>query len=118
MGRRARRFTVTGYLISGPNTVDYRADRDALVAALEAEGPGLLRHPTMGTDLVQPGPYTATERRERGGYVEMEMSFTEAGQAPSTAITVDTQSVVTGAAQAAIKNFQASTDIGNIAAGP
>src|SRR5689334_22416343 len=80
MGRKARAFTVTAYVISGPNTADYRAERDALEAALESEGPGILVLPTRGAVQVQVGPYTSTERRERGGYAEFEITFVEAGQ--------------------------------------
>ena len=52
MGRRARSFTVTGYLI-GPNFFSgtFAGDRDALENALEdslSQGPGTLILPTRG----------------------------------------------------------------------
>lgn len=78
MGRMARRFAITGYLI-GPN---YLNARDRLIAALEKDGPGMLRLPLpyQGTDIkVLAGPYTMTETRERGGMCGFEMDFTEYG---------------------------------------
>jgi len=111
MGRRARKFRVTCYLISGPLTADYRADRDALIAALETEGSGQLVHPTMGVDQVQPGAYTVTEQRERGGWCSIEMEFAEAGQTAYATPGVDTQSAVSSAAVSSSTNFQSSSDI-------
>jgi prophage DNA circulation protein len=80
MGRSARRFSVTGYVI-GP---DYQIWRELLVLALEAEGPGLLTLPTWlqrDTILVQAREYTVRETRQAGGMAEFEMQFVEAGQA-------------------------------------
>src|SRR4051794_33120998 len=68
MGRRAKRFTITAYVI-GPN---YTFLRDALEAELESEGPGLLVHPTRGEEIVNPGPYSVRESREKGGFAEFE----------------------------------------------
>jgi prophage DNA circulation protein len=79
MGRSARRFPVTGYVI-GP---DYQIWRELLVLALEAEGPGLLILPTLlqrDTILVQPREYTVRETRQAGGMAEFEMQFVEAGE--------------------------------------
>lgn len=111
MGRRGRHFTVTAYVISGPNTTDYTFERDILIEALESEGPGLLVHPTMGVDLVQEDGFTVRETRERGGIAEFEINFVEAGEAPSTAVSTDTQSAVTGTAQDSVESFQGSKDI-------
>lgn len=93
MGRRARRFSVTGYVI-GPDYIDVR---DRLIAALEQEGPGLLVHPLLGEDLVQPDPYTVRESRRLGGMAEFEMVFVEAGEA-AISISDDTQGAVKDAA--------------------
>jgi prophage DNA circulation protein len=97
LGRRIRRFSVTGYVI-GP---DFLQQRDALIAALETEGPGTFVHPTMGEFTVNVGDFTAVERRERGRVVEFEMPFVEAGNQGGTSPTVDTQSAVTSAASSA-----------------
>jgi prophage DNA circulation protein len=90
MGRRARRYPVTGYLVSP----EYIFDRDDLIEALEEEGPGVLVHPTLGEFEVAAGDFTCTERRERGGYCEFEMMFLEAGADVSTDFGTDTQGVV------------------------
>ena len=78
MGRRANRFVVQGYLI-GPNYLDLR---DALITALEADGPGMLRLPLpyMMRDVqVMVQQYSATENRERGGMCMIDMEFVEYG---------------------------------------
>jgi prophage DNA circulation protein len=76
MGRRARRFHVTGYII-GP---DYLDGKEELETALETEGPGTLCLP-MQEDLQVVCPtYTVSERREQGAYCIFEMEFVEAGQ--------------------------------------
>jgi prophage DNA circulation protein len=78
MGRQANGFSVAGYLI-GPN---YLLDKDALIAALELDGPGNLRLPlpyAMSDVLVMVRGYAATENRERGGMCTVEMEFIEYG---------------------------------------
>jgi prophage DNA circulation protein len=90
MGRRARKYPVTAYLVSP----DYTFDRDALIAALEQEGPGLLVHPTFGEFDVVAGDYTVSERRERGGHCEVEMLFLQAGSPVSTRFTDDSSAIV------------------------
>lgn len=97
MGRRMRRFPVTAYLIGD----DYQSRRDALIAALEQEGPGVLVHYTFGTHRVSLDTYTVSERRERGRMCEVEMQFVEAGQPPSRAVVDDTQSQAKAAAKSA-----------------
>lgn len=108
LGRRARRFRVTGYIVQGPREPDYQGTRDALIDALETRGAGILVHPTMGTDLVVLDTYSVTESRQRGGICEFEMSFREAGQAITTAASIDTQSTAISAAQ------QAQTDMAGV----
>lgn len=96
MGRKARSFPVTGYVI-GP---DYQIWRELLVAALEMEGPGLLILPTLlqrDTILVQPRDYTVRETRQQGGMAEFEMNFVESGESLFSSI-IDSISQVQGAA--------------------
>jgi len=100
MGRSARKFQVHGYLI-GPN---YLQQKDALIDALEADGPGTLRLPMpyMGEDIdVMAGPYSITETREKGGMCIVEMDFVEYGTPGFTAVAsmVDTQGAINNAAQ-------------------
>lgn len=94
MGRKARHWPVTAYII-GP---DYTAGRDALIEACEQEGPGTLVHPTLGTVQVNCDVYATQELRERGGICIFELGFVEAGSPASDAITADSQSQVGTAA--------------------
>lgn len=94
LGRRAKRFSVNGYII-GP---DYTTGRDALISALEQEGPGTLILPTCSAEQVEVDHYNVIERRTQGGMCEIEMTFTEAGQVISTTFGMDTQSNVNSAA--------------------
>ncbi len=93
LGRRARRWTIAGYLI-GPT---YIADRAALIAACETNGPGTLVHPTLGTVQANCESYSTSESRERGGLATFEMVFVESGNLQGTAITTDTQSAASSA---------------------
>jgi prophage DNA circulation protein len=106
LGRRGRAFPVTGYSI-GPYFLD---DRDQLLDALDAEGSGTLVHPTLGEFLVKAGPCAAQERRERGGYVEFEMQFFEAGDDDAFDVEDDTQDQVRSQASAAGETAASSGD--------
>lgn len=78
MGRTANRFLVQGYLI-GPNYLDLK---DALIDALEADGPGMLRLPLpykMSDVQVMVQSYSVTEAREKGGFCTIDMDFVEYG---------------------------------------
>ena len=99
MGRKGRRFSIQAYVI-GP---DYTDDRDELIAAMEAEGPGLLIHPTMGELMCNPDTYQAQESRLRGGMCEL--SFIESGSPGNTV-----------AAQATQANVQTKADSAGTAA--
>lgn len=75
MGRSARAFRITAYLV-GP---DYIEARDALRDACELEGPGTLLLPKLSAMQVACNNYSVTEFRERGGYCMFELQFVEAG---------------------------------------
>jgi prophage DNA circulation protein len=89
MGRRAVHHPITGYLI-GPN---YLGPRDALIDALEKEGPGQLIHPLLRPMQVICETYTVTENRERGGYCTFEMQFVEAGSDAGSSPSAATASI-------------------------
>lgn len=76
MGRKARRFTVTGYLVGG----SYGLARDNLIKACESAGSGELVHPYQGTMQVVCEGITVRERRQDGGYCEVSFSFVEDGE--------------------------------------
>ena len=91
MGRRQREFTVRGYIIVYPRNTgavlqkkDYTEARDALIEALEKEGPAILQLPLLGILEVACTRYRVTEENRTGGYCAFDMSFTEAGKAPAT----------------------------------
>ncbi len=108
MGRKAHRWPITGYCI-GPN---YLAGRDALIAVCDSQGPFTLVHPSLGTEQVHCDSYSAVERREKGGFVEFEFVFVEAGQDPGAATTADTQGQVTSAAADSNATAAATVDGG------
>jgi prophage DNA circulation protein len=106
MGRMARRFSVAGYII-GP---DYPPIRDALIRALETEGPGTLVHYTYGTFRVNAGPYTAVETKQEGGLVRFDMAFVEAGSNPAQRTTEASNSALDQNADNAARSSAATAD--------
>lgn len=80
LGRRARQFTIDCHVIGA----DYRTGRDALLDAIEANGPGLLVHPWHGRMMVNVLDYQQSESTEDGGVAWFTLTLAEAGQpAPS-----------------------------------
>jgi prophage DNA circulation protein len=91
MGRRAREFTVRGYIVVYPHDGNddlqkrnYIPQRDKLVTALETDGPADLQLPLLGVLNVLCTRYRVTEEEKFGGYCVFDMSFYEYGQAPAT----------------------------------
>jgi prophage DNA circulation protein len=102
MGRHFREFTIRGYLIVFPGptqqalqlrpetwrtsdalfNTDYRVPRDALINALETEGPGDLQLPTQLVQNVVCSRYRLTEEEKFGGYCTIDMTFQEYGVDP------------------------------------
>lgn len=75
LGRRARQFSLEFHVIGA----DYRGRRDALIDALEAQGPGLLVHPWHGQMMVAVMDYRTSESTEDGGMCWFTVTFAEAG---------------------------------------
>jgi prophage DNA circulation protein len=99
MGRQARRWNFSGYLIystSSSRLYDYVQQRYALYSALENDDPGKLVHPVFCKGGVQATceRYTMVETRNRGGFTEFEMQFVEAGSPGNSLQTVNTASQV------------------------
>lgn len=115
MGRKARRFNVTGYLVGG----SYSLARDNLIAACEESGSGELIHPYQGILQVVCEGITIRERRQDGGYCELSLTFVEDGENvfpsaisnPSTASGLAATIVQTRAAS----RFESIYDLANIA---
>lgn len=80
MGRKMRKWTVQGYIIINPLDTDYVPRRDALIEALEADGPGWLKLPTFKPELVMCESYSCEETKGKGGYAAFTMSFCERGR--------------------------------------
>jgi prophage DNA circulation protein len=76
LGRRARQFSIECHVIGR----DYRADRDALIDALEGSGPGELIHPWHGRMMVSVQDYTTSESTDDGGVCWFTLTLIEAGQ--------------------------------------
>lgn len=76
MGRKARRFNFTCYVLGD----DYESERDALLNACEADGPGTLVHPFHGEHIVMCESCNVSESRSDGiYYATFELGFVEAG---------------------------------------
>lgn len=97
MGRRARKFQISAYVIGS----FYVLEAEALTTALEIEGPGTLIHPTMGPMQVVCDGYSRTESREEGGMARFDIQFVEAGTTPFSPATSNTQAATSSAADTA-----------------
>jgi len=96
MGRKGRKIKVEAYVIqNGANRYDYMVDRDALVTALEAKGPGRLVHPWANSyfkgplNVVVEGDAEFTEELGTGGICKFSITFAttqEEAAAPAAAI--------------------------------
>ena len=100
LGRRAREFSVRGYIIQG-RTYDYTSARADVLKALEAYGPGELVHPWHGEVNVVVDDYRLRESMERGGLLELDIRFREAGQLANPTASADTAKGVASAASSA-----------------
>lgn len=100
LGRRAREFSVRGYIIQG-RTYDYATARADVLKALEAYGPGELVHPWHGEVNVVVDDYRLRESMERGGLLELDIRFREAGQLTNPTASADTAKGVASAASSA-----------------
>lgn len=76
MGKRAKQWQVEGFVIGD----DYLDQRDALIEALEAGGPGELRHPRYGVLQVSVvGHVSVKESHREGGMARFAITFVDAG---------------------------------------
>lgn len=76
LGRAARAWSFTAFVIGS----DYGEQRDALLAALEEEGPGTLYHPELGEVQAAARRFSYAETRDAGGKCTFTLSFVEAGE--------------------------------------
>jgi prophage DNA circulation protein len=81
-GREAGTYRVEAYIVqSSANGFRHFQDRDALIAALEYEGPGTLIHPFLGKKSVGvSGKYKLDESFAEGGMAKFTITFVDAGK--------------------------------------
>ncbi len=104
LGRKQESYTLEAFTL-GDTAI---ADRNRLLAALRAGGPGTLVHPTLGSLRVQVGDWALSEdlvgemRRCR-----VTLTFFEAGDIATPTVTTDTSAQAGAAAGAATTGNQA-----------
>jgi prophage DNA circulation protein len=87
LGRKARSFNFSAYVLG----FGWEQQRDALINACEADGPGTLVHPFHGTHRVICEICRVTESRAGGRrYAAFALEFTEAGGYDSPSYAIDT----------------------------
>lgn len=102
MGRKARRYSVSAYVIGN----DFMAQRDRLLDALEQGGSGTLIHPFYGSLTVNvDGDIKLRHSRDNGGMCEISLQFVESGQLSYPAAGGATAQNVESAADAADQSF-------------
>lgn len=90
LGRKAREFSVSGYLIG----LEYQAQRDELIKACETAGPGVLVHPYRGEMTVTCRGLGVSESSGEGGMCVVKLTFLEAGEASYPSAKVDTVNAI------------------------
>lgn len=90
LGRKAREFSVSGYLIG----LEYQVQRDELIKACETAGPGVLVHPYRGEMTVECRGLGVGENTADGGMCMVTLTFLEAGEASYPAAKVDTVNAI------------------------
>lgn len=106
LGRRARSIQFRAFVIGalGGDGTDVWDQRDALIDALEQKGPGMLVHPSMGSQQMQVDPqrpFRYRETKERLRMVEFDLAFVEPGQMIYPTGAADTQAAVDQSATSA-----------------
>lgn len=79
LGRDTRGFSIEGYVCGD----DYLAQRDRLLDALEAYGPGTLVHPYYGTLTVAVKSFRVRDSRDDGGLAKFSVEFEQTPEAPA-----------------------------------
>ena len=90
LGRKAREFSVSGYLIGA----EYHTQRDELIKACETAGPGVLVHPYRGEMTVTCRGLGVSESSGEGGMCLVKLTFLESGEASYPSAKVDTANAI------------------------
>lgn len=99
LGRKARQFTIEVF-VDATLAGDYLAARDALIAAIEAPGPGSLVHPWYGTLTVSITEAIVRESTREGGRATFRLTCVESGELTFPTGGADTGAGVAQAAEA------------------
>lgn len=118
LGRRGRRFAVTGAVMGD----DYQEQRDAVLAVLESEGPHRFTHPWRGeidVVLADGSSVDITESEREGGWARLSFELVEAGDETRTvkakvATDAALQNAADAAAEASSKELQKSLGLSDI----
>ncbi len=110
LGRAAKRINLTAFVIGD----DYMVDRDALLGALQEEGPGELVHPYLGRIQVVIDKFNLRESAEDGRIARFQISCIEAGLQRFPARSIDTNTALTGNADALISAGQSRFALGAV----
>lgn len=104
MGAKARSFPVDGYVVGS----DYLDQKNALITALDTEGPGELVHPYYGTLRVSVESFRVRESSDRGGLAEFSIEFVQTESAASAPVAVtDAAATVRSSAATALEAVKA-----------
>ena len=104
LGRKGREISLSGFLVTdsliygGGDVLD---QQDALIAAAETKGPGKLVHPTIGDLTVSCTGCSIAASFDTLGALMFELTFLEAGEKVFPALTGNTGSNVSDAAETA-----------------
>lgn len=98
MGRRARRFSLTAYVLGE----DYFTMRNRLIDACEKKGRGLLVHPYFGTLFVRCDTYSVSETVAETRIARFTIEFVEAGEFIFPTEVIDAQDSIISARAAAL----------------
>lgn len=108
LGRRARRFSVSGFVIGK----DYLTERDAVIEVFESPGPWLFTHPWWGelsVILDEGASLDVAESDSEGGWARFSFSLVESGDPDGAKVTISTAAALSAAADAAIEAVKADT---------
>jgi len=108
LGKRARRFSVSGFVI-GPG---YLAERDAVIDLFETRGPWLFTHPWWGelSVILDEGAFLDIQESDsQGGWARFNFALVESGNPDGAKISVSTSAALSVASQAAIAAVSADT---------
>jgi prophage DNA circulation protein len=111
LGRKAREFSIEAF-VSG---ADYATQRDALISAIETEGPGQLIHPYYGNRQVTIRSFRVREAAGEKGMARLDFDCVEAGQLSFPKSVIDPNSklseAVDGVRSASATDFLKKFDV-------